>query len=136
MALCQPVNPCPCQNWTIAPGDTLPLTIDWSGWLATVPGFSLNSVATVELLDLNVNPPAPADEDDIAIVSGMDVDPTNGEPGFTQIIAGVATQLLIQADKDVPVGQAYRLNIQINARDCNGRKISVWDCVFISISLV
>lgn len=136
MALCQPVNPCPCQNWTIAPGDTLPLTIDWSGWLATVPGFTLNSVATVELLDLNVNPPAPADEDDIAIVSGMDVDPTNGEPGFTQIIAGVATQLLIQADKDVPVGHAYRLNIQINARDCNGRKISVWDCVFISISLV
>lgn len=136
MALCQPVNPCPCQNWTIAPGDTLPLTIDWSGWLATVPGFTLNSVATVELLDLNVNPPAPADEDDIAIVSGMDVDPTNGEPGFTQIIAGVATQLLIQADIEVAVGHAYRLNIQINARDCNGRKISVWDCVFISISLV
>lgn len=140
MAICAPVNPCPCQNWSIAPGEQLPLTIDWSGWLASVPGFSLHSIKTVELVDLNTNPPVPIDSDNpdapIRLVSGMDVDPPNSQPGFALIVAGVATQFIIEASPDVAIGRAYRLNLRVNARDCNGRKIAPWDCVFITIALV
>jgi hypothetical protein len=134
MSLCPPVNPCPCHPWSIAPGDQQPLLIDWAGWLASVPGYTLNSVVGAELLDLNVNPPAPADPNEIALVSGLDVDPTPGTPGFTHIV-GTATENLILAGADVPVGRAYRLNLSVAARDCFGRKIRT-SCIFITTSQV
>lgn len=144
MAICAPVNPCPCQNWSIAPGDTWPLTIDWSSYFASMPGFSLNTVASVELLDLNVNPPVPVDPDDedapIRIVSGMTPDPDPPpQPGFAKLLVSedyAAIQFLIEASDDAPIGSAYRLNVKVIGRDCDGRKIPVGDCVFITISMV
>jgi len=100
-----------------------------------VPGYSLNAIESAELLDLNVNPPVPADPAEMALVSGMDVDPAVSNPGFTNIV-GTATENIVQAGADVPVGRAYRLNIAVAARDCNGRKIVAQDCVFINTSLV
>jgi hypothetical protein len=134
MTICQP-NPCPCHPWSIRPGDQQPLLVDWAGWLASVPGYSLNSVVDAELLDLKVNPPAPADPDELALVSGLDVDPPSGNPGFTKIV-GTATENLIRAGTDVPVGRAYRLNLAVAARDCMGRKIRTSDCIFITTSQV
>lgn len=132
---CAPINPCPCHPWTIAPGDTQPLFIDWGGWLASVPGYSLNAIESAALTDLNVNPPAPADPDEMALVSGMDIDPPASQPGFTNIV-GTATENIVKAGADVPVGRAYRLDIAVAARDCNGRKIVAHDCVFITTSLI
>lgn len=135
MTICQPINPCPCHPWSLAPGDQQPLFVDWSGWLASVPGYALNSVLAAELLDLNVSPPAPANPDEMALVSGMDVDPVPSTPGFTNIV-GTATENLIKAGTDVAVGRAYRLNLAVAARDCNGRKITAQDCVFITTSQI
>jgi hypothetical protein len=135
MTICAPIQPCPCHPWSIAPGDTQPLYVDWSGWLASVPGYALNAVESAELLDLNVNPPVPADPDEIALVSGLDVDPVPSTPGFTNIV-GTATENIVKAGADVPVGKAYRMNISVCARDCFGRKIVTSDCVFINVSLI
>jgi hypothetical protein len=134
MSLCHPIQPCPCHPWSITPGDQQPLYVDWAGWLATVPGYALNAVEAAELMDLSVSPPVPADPDEIALVSGMDVEPTPSAPGFTNIV-GTATENLVRAGADVPVGKAYRLNLSVAARDCTGRKIKTSDCIFITTAL-
>jgi hypothetical protein len=102
MTICQPIQPCPCHPWSIAPGDQQPLFIDWGGWLASVPGYALNDIESAELIDLNVNPPAPADPDEMKLVSGMDVDPVPSTPGFTNIV-GTATENIVKAGAGVPV---------------------------------
>jgi hypothetical protein len=134
MTICQPISPCPCHPWSLAPGDTQPLFVDWSGWLASVPGYTRNAVVGAELLDLNVNPPAPANPEEMALVSGLDVDPVPSTPGFTNIV-GTTTENLVKASADVPVGRAYRLNLSVAARDCSGRKIKTSDCIFITTAL-
>jgi hypothetical protein len=135
VSICQPINPCPCHPWAITPGDTQPLFVEWGGWLATVPGYTLNAIESAELIYLNVNPPAPPDPAEIALVSGLDVNPSQGNPGFTSIV-GTATENIIRVGADVPVGRAYRLNLSVAARDCFGRKIVTCDCVFISTAQV
>jgi hypothetical protein len=99
-----------------------------------VPGYFLNAVVGAELLDLNVNPPAPADPEEMALVSGLEPPPPQTSPGWTSIV-GTATENLVKAGADVPVGKAYRLNLSVAARDCNGRKIKTSDCIFITTAL-
>jgi hypothetical protein len=134
MPVCQPVNPCPCHPWAIAPGDTQPLFVDWSAWLASTPGWSLHSVVHARLLDLSTSPPVPADPAEMALVSGLEPPPPQGAPGRTSIV-GTATENIVRAGADVAVGRAYRLNLSVAARDCNGRKITASDSVYINTAL-
>jgi hypothetical protein len=109
------------------------LQIDWAQTLAQQPGFFLSSVLSAELLDVNVSPPVAADPAEISLVSGMDVDPDPPpQPGFTNI-SGTVSQNMIECDEDTAIGRSYRFNIVVIARDCQGRKIKVKDCVFISV---
>jgi hypothetical protein len=51
--------------------------------LSSMPGYYLDSIAAIELLSHNAATPAPADADEIALVSGLTLDPVDGNPGFT-----------------------------------------------------
>jgi hypothetical protein len=137
MALCPPpINPCPCHPWAIGPGETLPLIIDWSAWLASVPGFSLHGVASVVITDLNVSPTVPADADDIDTVPPLAgwTPPATDATAAARIINGMASESLIKVGADVPMGRVFRYDIQVTARDCDGRLIAVSDCVFIRVA--
>jgi len=132
--VCGPFTSCCTMFWEANAGETLPLQIDWSGFVGTVPGFALTSVESAEIIDLNKNPPGPADDTDIKLVSGMQTDPTNGQPGFAQIIDGRATEFLVWSRPDLPGSRCYRLDICLGLIDCHGRRLQVCDCVNISIN--
>src|SRR5262245_10958991 len=135
--ICPPIDACACcGRWTIGPGQTLPLLIDWSVWLASIPGFVLRSISKAELLDYTGSSgPVPADPAKIDLVSGLPVDPTDALPGFTKIIAdAMATQNIVQVADDTPVGSLYRLNITALARDCECRELVLPYCVMINVT--
>lgn len=134
--ICQPVNPCCCDPWQIAPGNTLPLYIDWSTFLASAAGFlGVQAVQSIEILDQNVSPAVPADPAEIALVSGFTPDPVPPPtPGYTQILQGnTVTMNMVKVDPTVAVGRLYRLNIAIISRDCGGRELVLNYCVAINI---
>jgi hypothetical protein len=135
MTICAPVDCC-CQPWSIARGDVSALRIDWGPWVASQPGFvGINEIVECYLLDINVPPPHPyADPYEIALVSGYDVPPAYGPPGFANIISPTITEVLVEASDGVPIGRTYRLNMKVRAHDCNGRKVTTTDCVFIYIT--
>lgn len=129
---CPPPSSCCCDLWAIPPGQQLVLTVDWSPALATQPNFSLNSIISADLLDVNQSPAVPAVDTEISLVSGMDVDPPVSQPGFTNIL-GSFTQNIVKCEADTAIGRSYRLNLVAAARDCNGRKIILTECVFINV---
>lgn len=131
---CGPITSCCSMYWSIGAGETLPLQIDWQGFLASVPGYSLNAIESVELVDLMKNPPGPADEDAIALVSGLATDPETHLPGFGQIIDAKATEFLIRASADIAASSCYRLDVCLGLVNCNGRRLQVCDCVNIQVS--
>ena len=134
--ICQPVSPCCCDPWQIGQGNTLPLYIDWSTFLASAAGFlGVQAVKTITLKDYNVNPPVDADPADIALVSGFATDPDPPPtPGYTQILQGnTVTMNMVKAGVDVAIGNLYRLDIAIISRDCAGRELVLNYCVAINI---
>lgn len=132
MTICAPVACC-CDEWTIGPGLTLPLYIDWSIWLASLSGFKLNSITAADLTKI-ANPAVPAPPEELELVSGRDPPPTSGNPGFTEILAnGTVTLNIVQAGADVTVGNLYRLDLTVSARDCDCRTIVLKYCVTIYI---
>lgn len=131
---CGPVSCCCTMYWEIGAGETLPLQIDWQGFLATVPGYNLATIEKAELIDLMKNPPAPANDDDIKLVSGMAADPTEHLPGFGAILDSRATEFLVEASSSARVSGCYLLNICLGLVNCNGKRLKVCDCVNITVS--
>jgi len=137
-AMCAPVQPCCCKGpWEIGPGETLPLTMLWQRWIDSVPGYTLNKVTEASLLDVNVNPERPADPDVIKLVSGTDDDEeadNEDATDFVGIIPPYLTHTLVAVSPDARIGQQFRFNLAVTARDCDGRKITMRDCVVIVIA--
>lgn len=137
MAICAPINPCPCHPWQIGPGETLPLIIDWSAFLQSVPGYALHSVASASISDLNVAPVAPVDPDLVDTVPTIETAmPWSGDNPPVKIIQGVATESLISVTDDVAIGQVFRYDIAVNLKGCDGRVLKVKECVFIQVQVV
>jgi hypothetical protein len=134
---CAPVQCCCKGPWSIGPGETLPMLLDWSRWLASVPGYNLNAVASAALLDMNVNPPAPANPAEIAVVSGQGDDPDPPDNSdvaeLVSLMPPTVTQALFSVGADTAIGRMYRFNIAVTARDCDGRKITMQDCVMVVV---
>jgi len=120
--------------WDIGAGETLPLQIDWQGFLASVPGYNLVTIEKAVIIDLMKNPPAPADESVIKLVSGMQTDPPDYLPGFGNILDGKATEFLIWASPTGPVSSCYRFDVCLGLKDCHGKTLTVCDCVNIQVS--
>jgi hypothetical protein len=133
VAICAPATSCCCDDWTISPGLTLPLFIDWSVWLASLPGYKLNAIAKVTLCKV-ANPIVAAPDYEIALVSGREPPPATGNPGWTEILNnGTVTLNIIKAGDDVAIGNLYRLDLTVNARDCDSRVLVLKYCVSIYI---
>jgi len=138
-ALCAPVQQCCCKGpWTIGPGETLPLILDWSTWLNSLPGYNLNKVADMSLFDMTVNPPQPADPDIIKVVSGIGDDPEepdNSDVGdLAALIPPTAIQVMFEVSSEARIGAQYKLDFGLFARDCEGRRITMRDCVAVVIA--
>lgn len=136
MAVCAPISPCACHPWQIQPGETLPLLIDWSVFLSSVPGYALHSVVAATLTDLNVNPTMPADPAQIDTVPPIATpQPWTGDNPPVKVVQGVATEALIHVDEDVPLSSVFRFDITVQLKGCDGRNLQVKDCVFIQVLL-
>jgi hypothetical protein len=134
MTICVPPTACCCEEWTIAPGLTLPLYCDWSLTLAQLPGYKLVEVAVAALTKIG-NPNVPAPSTEIELVSGLNPPPSNPWPGYTEILsAGTVTLNMIDAADAVTVGNLYRLDLTVYARDCDGRTSVLKACVSIYIT--
>jgi hypothetical protein len=138
MSYCAPIQCCCKGPWNIGPGETLPMVLDWSRWLASVPGYNINEVKSAALMDMTVNPPVPADAAVIKIVSGMGDDPdppdNNDAADLVGLIPPTATQALFEVAPDAAIGKQFRFNIAVTARDCDGRKITMQDCVMVVVA--
>lgn len=138
MSYCAPIQCCCKGPWSIGPGETLPMVLDWSRWLASVPGYNLNAVTSAALMDMTVNPPVAANPDEIKIVSGMGTDPDPPDNGDAADLVGLipptATQALFEVAPATAIGKQYRFNIAVTARDCDGRKITMQDCVMVVVA--
>lgn len=137
--MCTPPVQCCCKGpWNLAPGDIQPLAIDWSQWLTSVPDYRLKAVLEASLIDMGERPPVPADADVIKIVSGMGDDPDppdNADAGkLVNVVPPYHTHVLLEAARDAEVGSLYRLNICVQAMDCDGRKLRHCDCVVVAIA--
>lgn len=136
---CAPVQCCCKGPWSIGPGETMPMIMDWSRWLASVPGYNLNEVTKAELLDMMVTPVIPADPAKLKVTTGIvgdDPDPPNNADvaELVDVLPPTATQALFTAGADATIGSQYRFNISVTARDCDGRKITAVDCVMVVIA--
>ena len=137
MVACAPVSPCACHPWSIRPGEQLPLVIDWSVFLASTPGYALHAVVEATLTDLNVNPPAPADDDQIDTVPTISTaNPWAGDNPPVRIFGQTLTEAIIEVADDVPLNSVYRFDIAVQLKGCDGRVLKVTDCVFIQVSLL
>lgn len=130
---------CCCKGpWTIGPGETLPLVLQWQRWIDSVPGYALSKVVETSLFDMTVNPPVAADPEIIKIVSGTDdstEEPDNEDAAdLIGLIPPYATQALVAVGDAARIGAQFRLNIAVTARDCDGRRITMRDCVAIVIA--
>ena len=141
--VCRPVPQCCCVGpWSIKPGETQPLSLQWQRWIDSVPGYLLTKVTEASLYDMTVNPPAPASPDLIWLVPSPDDDDddigTGNENEDVAAAINIAppyvTHTLVAASMLAPIGSQYRLNLAVTARDCDGRKITMRDCVVIVVS--
>jgi hypothetical protein len=106
----------------------------FSGWLLSTGWPHINDVLSASLLNLQANPPAPADPAEIALVAGG-APTTPALPGYAVIGQnGQVVQFLVQTGDAVATGRVFRLDIKVTSRDCGGRVISTRDCTQISIS--
>jgi len=138
-AMCAPLVQCCCKGpWSIGPGETLPLVLDWSQWLASLPGYNLNKVAEMDLFDMTVNPPRPADHDIITITTGTGDDPDEPDNADladrVSLIPPSAMQMLVEVSEEAVIGAQFKLSLAVTARDCDGRRITMRDCVVITIA--
>lgn len=134
MAVCAPISPCACHPWQIGPGETLPLIIDWSVFLSSVPGYALHSVVAATLTNLNATPTTPADPDEIDTVPPIaTAQPWTGDNPPVKVIGGIATEAIIEVASDVALNSVYRFDISVQLKGCDGRILVVKDCVFIQV---
>lgn len=137
MAACAPVSPCACHPWSLRPGEQLPLVIDWSVFLSSVPGYALHSVVSASLTNLNTNPPGPADPDDIDTVPTIETAmPWTGDNPPVRIYGEGLTEAIIKLDSSVPLNNVFRFDITVQLKGCDGRVLQVSDCVFIQASML
>jgi hypothetical protein len=102
-------------------------------------GFTMYGVASAALMDMTVHPPQPADENDIRVVSGTGDDPVPPDnsdvKGLVHLLPHyAATQIMVMVAPDARIGSQYRLNVCATARDCDGRKATMCDCVMVVIA--
>lgn len=134
MAMCAPINPCACHPWQVGPGETLPLVIDWSVFLSSVPGYALHTVLSATLTNLNVTPTVPALPADIDTVPAVaTAQPWTGDNPPVKIVNGVATEAIIKVAAGVALSSVYRFDISVQLKGCDGRVLVVKDCVFIQV---
>src|SRR5262245_1194497 len=139
-AMCAPIVQCCCKGpWSLAPGEIQPLIIDWSRWIASLPGYVANCIDTASLWDMTLAVPAPADPAIIKMTSGQesaDPDPPDNSDvaDLISLVPPSAVQVLISASEQAKIGAQYRLSLCLSARDCDGRRIRMCDCVVITIA--
>lgn len=131
---CTPDPACNCHPWSIGSGETWPLRIDWTAWLASIPGYQMFGVPSITIENLNVSPATSADPEEIDTVPsylGEQV-PPDVATRFVGPMRNIS-ETLIAVGADVQVGRLYRLNINVSAKDCDNRVVNIKDCVFIRI---
>jgi|GEM_PF-2123424 len=145
---CPPVPQCCCVGpWTIKPGETQPLVLQWQRWIDSVPGYIVNKVTSADLYDMTVNPPGPADPELIWLETDAEDENSDSNGGNDDIdnpnvdVAGAiniqppyVTHTRVSVALEAPIGKQFRLNLAVTARDCDGRKITMRDCVVIVVS--
>jgi len=135
-AMCAGVQQCCCKGpWNIGPGETLPLALDWSPWLASVPGFNLSEVAEASITDMTVNPPAAPEAEIIKLVlSRNDDEPDNTDVAdLIRIFPPSATIANVAVGLDARIGAQFRLDMAMTAKDCAGESITMRDCFVIVV---
>lgn len=137
--ICSPIQQCCCKGPVmIAPGEVRSITLNWGTWIDSVPGYQVNKIDSLSLIDVSLTPPQPADPDIIKVVSGKGDDPDPPDNGDAADLAGLippyGTQVLIEVGATARIGAQYKLNICMIARDCDGRKIRQCDCVVITVA--
>jgi len=138
--VCGPVPQCCCVGpWNIKPGETQPLALQWQRWIDSVPGYVLHKVLDASLYDMTVNPPVPADPEIIKVIStdydneGDDID--NADVGdMIELLPPYVTHTRVEVGLEARIGSQFRLNLAVAARDCDGRRIVMRDCVVIVVS--
>lgn len=135
--ICAPVQCCCKGPWTIGPGETLPLILDWSRWLNSIGGYNMNVVSKASLTDIIASPQVAADPLKIRVIAGNGETP---DPADNSDVASVvnlmppaATSAMIEVAPDATIGAQYRFDICLTARDCDGRKATMCDCVMVVI---
>jgi hypothetical protein len=85
---------------------------------------------------MTLNPPGPADPETIKLISGMveDEEPDNEDAAdLIDIVPPYTAQTIVAVSLDARLGAQFKLSLAVSARDCDGRKIVMRDCVAITV---
>lgn len=138
--MCAPVVACCCKGpVNIGPGEIAVLGINWGPWIGTIPTYKVHAIASASLIDMMESPPSPPDPDVIKVttsVPGTDPVPVDNADvaSMISLIPPMGTQVAIEVGLGARIGDQYRLNICVTARDCDGRTARQCDCWVITIS--
>jgi hypothetical protein len=137
---CGPPVQCCCKGpFNIGPGETLPLIVQWSPIINSVPDYRLSRVTRASLWDMNANPVVPADPSIIRLTPdgiSNDEEESDNEDVADQITIEPPwfTTALVRVAKGAIIGRQYRLNICVALRDCRPRELEICDCYVIVIA--
>lgn len=138
--MCAAVVACCCKGpINVGPGEIATFSINWAPWLNTIPGYKVHAIASASLFDMMESPPVPPDPTIIKVttsVPGADPVPVDNADvaSLISLIPPFGTQVAIEAGLSARIGDQYKLNICITARDCDGRTSRQCDCFVIVIS--
>jgi hypothetical protein len=117
----------------IKPGETTALAIDWSDWLARMPGqWTLTPIAA----NSGATPPIVASPAAAVIDLATQLAPavaTDLQVSSLEINGG-SLSMLVSAAPGVAIRRMFRLDFTVSARDCAGRVVTGVESVLVIIS--
>lgn len=138
--MCAPVVSCCCKGpLNVGPGEMQVFPISWATWLSSIPDYKISAIASASLWDMMESPPVPADPAIVKVTSGVPgVDPVPVDnanvAGLISFIPPLGMQVAIEAGLGARIGDQFKLNVCVTARDCDGRTARQCDCFVIVIS--
>lgn len=127
--LCSPAACCCLDTVSIKPGEIAPIWIDWSGWLRSAAGFKLWGDVTIVLQNNNVNPIVDA------LPAEIDTVPSLATPNVEHgKIVGDTTKIIVSVGAATALNRIYRMNVTVQARDCDGVIIQRTECLLFRIT--